>query len=169
MGNLLGFQRLSVFWTISALAALGWMTLAVGLVAPARAQDQAATLVIHVEGLSPKGGTLRLGLYDRASYPDDDSTPMASADVKAEEGGNVITLTNIAPGTYAIQTFQDINSNNKMDTNWFGFPLEPFGFSRDARPGFSKPRFADVKFDLAPGTNTQTVHLQSFISLIAEK
>ena len=77
------------------MAALGWMTLAVGLVAPARAQDQAATLVIHVEGLSPKGGTLRLGLYDRASYPDDDSTPMASADVKAEEGGNVITLTNI--------------------------------------------------------------------------
>jgi uncharacterized protein (DUF2141 family) len=152
-----------------ALVVLGWMMLAVGLVAPARAQDQAATLVIHVQGLSPKGGTLRLGLYDQASYPDDDSTPVASADVKAEEGDNVITLANLPPGTYAIQAFQDINSNNKMDTSWFGFPLEPFGFSRDARPSFSKPRFADVKFELVPGMNAQTLHLQSFVSLIAEK
>lgn len=155
--------------TITVLAVLGWMASAVGLVAPARAQDHAATLVIHVLGLSPKGGILRLGVYDQARYPNDDSTPVASADVKAEEGGNVITLTNIPPGTYAIETFQDINGNNKMDFSWIGIPQEPFGFSRDARPGFSKPRFADVKFDLAPGMNVQTLHLQNFISLIAAK
>jgi len=169
MGKHLGLQRLSLVGTVTALAVLGWMALAVGLVAPAHAQDQAATLVIHVENLSPKGGTLRLGLYDQARYPDDESTPVASADVKVEEGGNVITLANIPPGTYAIQTFQDINSNNKMDTSWVGIPLEPFGFSRDAKPGFSKPRFADVKFDLQAGVNMQIVHMQSFISLIAAK
>lgn len=55
-------------------------------------------------------------------------TPVASADVKAEMGDTVVTLTNVPPGVYAIETFQDINSNNKMDTSWFGFPLEPFGF-----------------------------------------
>ena len=141
--------------------------------APAAAQPPvqpgAATLVIHVQDVSPRGGILRLGLYDEARYPDDDSTPVASADVRAASGETVITLKNVAPGTYAIETYQDLNSNDKMDTSWFGFPLEPFGFSRDARPRLSKPAFAQVKFELAPGMNVQTVHLQASVSLIAEQ
>ena len=165
----MGFQRFSLLGTITAVAMLGWVMLAAGLIAPARAQDQTAILVVHVEGISPKGGTLRLGLYDEARYPDDDSAPVASADVKAEIGDNVITLTNIPPGIYAIQSFQDINSNNKMDTSWFGLPLEPFGFSRDAQPRFSKPRFSAVKFEVVAGMNVQTLHLQNSISLIAQK
>jgi uncharacterized protein (DUF2141 family) len=169
MGNLGRSQRFSLFWTVAALAAVGWMLLAVGLVAPARAQEPVTTVVIHIQDVSPKGGTLRLGLYDEARYPDDDATPVASADVKAELGDNVITLTNVPPGIYAIESFQDINSNHKMDTSWFGFPLEPFGFSRDAQPHLSKPRFSAVKFEVVPGTNVQTLHLQNSISLIAAK
>ena len=165
-GNRAGLRRFSLLGT--ALALVGWMLLAAG--ASARAQTPgAAILVIHVQGVSPKGGTLRLGLYDEARYPDDDATPVASADVKAEMDETVITLTNVPPGIYAIETFQDINSNHKMDTSWFGFPLEPFGFSRDAQPHFSKPRFSAVKFELVPGINVQTLHLQNSISLLASK
>jgi uncharacterized protein (DUF2141 family) len=138
------------------------------LAAPASAQEP-VTLVVHVENVAPKGGMLRLGLYDEAGYPDDDSIPVASADVRARPGETVITLSDIPPGTYAIETFQDINSNNRMDTSWFGIPLEPFGFSRDARPRFSKPRFAQVKIKLSPGMNEQVLHLQNSISLIAAK
>ena len=164
-----GFQRLVMAWTAAALFAVSLMALAVALVAPARAQDQAGTLVIHLQNVSPKGGILRLGLYDEAAYPDDDSKPIASADVAAQPGMTTITLTNIPPGTYAIQTYQDLNSNDKMDTSWFGIPQEPFGFSRDARPRLAKPGFAAVKFDVIPGVNIQTLHLQNSISLIANK
>ena len=167
MGNLGGFQRFSLFWTIAVLAVVGWMLLAAGLVAPARAQEPTATLVIHIEDVSPKGGILRLGLYDEARYPHDDSTAIASADVRAEPGQTTVTLNNLAPGTYAIQAYQDINSNDKMDTSWFGIPQEPFGFSRDAQPRLSKPRFSAVKFEVVPGANVQTLHLQNSISLIA--
>jgi uncharacterized protein (DUF2141 family) len=170
MGNLGDFQRFSLFWAIVALAMVGWMLLAAGLVAPARAQEPVtATLVIHVEDVSPKGGMLRLGLYDEARYPDDESTPVASADVRAERGQTTITLNNVPPGTYAIQTYQDINSNDRMDTSWFGLPQEPFGFSRDAEPRLSKPRFSAVKFDVLPGVNVQSLHLQNSLSLIAYK
>jgi len=137
-------------------------------VSPAQAQQRAsATLVIHVLDMSPKGGILRLGLYDEAHYLDDNAVPVASADVRAEIGETVITLNKIPPGTYAIETYQDINSNRKMDTTWFGFPLEPFGFSRDARPHLSKPNFARVKFEVVAGMNVQTLHLQNSMSLIA--
>lgn len=166
-------QRFSLFWTVIALAMVGWMLLADGLVAPARAQEpvtaNGATLVIRIQDVSPKGGTLRLGLYDEARYPDDDAAPVASADVRAETGETVITLNNVPPGTYAIQTFQDINSNDKMDTTWLGLPQEPFGFSRDAKPVFSKPGFAKVKFEVTQGMNIQVLHLQNSVSLLASK
>jgi uncharacterized protein (DUF2141 family) len=161
--NLKEFQRFSLLCAAAALAC-GMI-----LSAPARAQGNATTVVIRIQDVSPKGGMLRLGLYDEARYPDDDSTPVASADVKAVLGENTITLTNVPPGTYAIETFQDLNSNGKMDTSWLGFPLEPFGFSRDAQPHFSKPSFAKVKFEVVPGLNVQTLHLQNSISLVAAK
>ncbi|MBA2590477.1 MAG: DUF2141 domain-containing protein [Alphaproteobacteria bacterium] len=165
-------QQFSLFWAIVTLAMVGWMLLAAGLVAPARAQEpggHCATVVIHIQDVSPRGGMVRLGLYDEARYPDDDAVPVASADVRAETGETVITLNNVPPGIYAIETFQDINSNNKMDTSWIGLPQEPFGFSRDAQPHLSKPGFAKVKFEVAQGMNVQTLHLQNSVSLLASK
>jgi uncharacterized protein (DUF2141 family) len=119
-----------------------------------------ADLIIRIENVLP-GGIVRLGVYDEARYPDDNSTPLASADVPAVTGETVITLHGLQPGVYAIQTFQDVNANNKMDTSWVGLPLEPFGFSRDATPFLSKPSFDQVKFTLAAGENEQIIHLQN--------
>jgi len=124
----------------------------------------AADLTIHVGNVLPAGGVLRLGLYNEALYPDDDSKPIAVADVAAVSPETVITLRNVPPGIYAIQAFQDLNSNNRMDTTWLGLPLEPFGFSRDAKPFLSKPSFDDVKFTVAAGENVQTLHLQNMTS-----
>jgi uncharacterized protein (DUF2141 family) len=140
----------------SLLAAL----LLLGAVAPAHAQTGKATLVVHVQNVSPKGGILRLGLYDQASY-DKDRDAVASADVKAEAGQTTITLNNLAPGTYAIQAFQDFNANGKMDSSWIGLPLEPYGFSRDAKPVLSRPGFDKTRFEVQEGMNTQTLRLQN--------
>lgn len=124
------------------------------------AEPASATLIIHVRGVE-SGGLVRLGLYDEASYPDDESTPVASADVPAIAGETVIILRGVRPGTYAIETYQDINGNDKMDTSWLGLPLEPYGFSRDATPFLSKPSFSRVKFTLHAGEQSQTLHLQN--------
>ena len=138
-----------------------WIAIAGALAAlPATAAD----ITIHVGNVLPVGGVLRLGLYNEALYPDDDSKPIASADVPAMAPETVITLRNIPPGVYGILTFQDVNSNNRMDSNWIGLPLEPFGFSRDAKPFLSKPGFDEVKFTVTPGENVQTLHLQSMTS-----
>ncbi|HEY5346789.1 MAG TPA: DUF2141 domain-containing protein [Rhizomicrobium sp.] len=153
-----GFARGALMTGLLALSSLA-----------AQAQDAPTTLTIRIENVSPRGGILRLGLYDRAAYPDDASKPDASADVAAQAGETIVTLKNLKPGLYAIEMFQDINANGKMDTNWIGLPLEPFGFSRDARPFLSKPGFDQVKFTIVPGENIQTVHLQHFLSLVARK
>lgn len=124
----------------------------------------AANLTIQVENVLPAGGIVRLGLYDAARYPDDDSKPIASADVPAVAGTTPVTLHGIPPGVYAVQAFQDVNANDKMDTAWLGLPLEPFGFSQDARPFLSKPSFDQVKFNLGAGDNTIVLHLQNSVT-----
>ncbi len=160
--------RLSLF-----LLAFFWLTMAsmavaaVWLVEPAKAEGLAATghdlasLTITIEKVSPRGGVLRLGLYDAASYPDDNSTPIAAADVPVTGGKMTVTLKDLPPGRYAIESFQDVNANGKMDTSWLGLPLEPYGFSRDARALLSKPGFDSTAFALAPGENRQTMHMQN--------
>jgi uncharacterized protein (DUF2141 family) len=154
-----------------------WLAVATALVEPAKADSAAATaaspataiLSIRVGNVDPRGGVLRLGLYDAQRYPDDTSTPIACADVRAEAGETVVTLRGIRPGTYAVEAYQDINANDKMDTSWIGLPEEPFGFSRDASPHLHKPRFRDVQFTVVAGENVQQLHLRTMASLIAAK
>jgi uncharacterized protein (DUF2141 family) len=132
-------------------------------IAPADAQVSAsasATLVVRIENVAPRG-IVRLGLYTEAEYPKENGNWVASADVPAAGGETVVTLQNIPVGTYAIEVYQDLNSNGKMDSNFLGLPKEPYGFSRDARPILSRPAFNRVKFDVAPGQNNQSLHLQN--------
>lgn len=143
----------SRFWILLCAAGV----LSAGFAWPA----QAANLTIHVLGVLPAGGIVRLGCYDQPSYPNDAAKPIVSADVPAVPGETVITLHNVPTGIFAIQVFQDVNANDKMDTSWVDLPLEPFGFSQDARPFLSKPPFDDVKFTVAAGENSQTLHLQN--------
>jgi len=153
---------------------LAWLAVAF-FAAPAMADDAfaplpvpAATLTIHIENVS-QGGVVRLGLYDAIGYRDDKAKPVASADVSAVAGETVIVLHDVPPGTYAIETYQDINSNDKMDMTWLGLPLEPYGFSRDAHPVLSKPSFSKVKFALRAGEQSQTLTLQSGVSVLASR
>jgi len=146
------------------------LSLAFALAQPAQADDvaPAATLVIHVENVRD-GGLVRLGLYDERGYRTEDATPVAAADVPAVSGETVITLRDVPPGTYAIETYQDVNGNDKMDLTWLGLPLEPYGFSRDARPVLSKPQFSKVKFTLKAGEQSQVLHLRGGVSVLASK
>ena len=120
----------------------------------------AATLTVKVENISNKGGVLRLSLYDEASWPNDASEPVVSADVPAVTPETVVTLSNLKPGVYGVKTYQDANHNGKFDQNWLGWPLERFGFSRDARPFLSAPGFSRAEFTLSDGENAIVIHLQ---------
>ena len=161
-------ERLSLLLLAFFLLSMASMAVAaVWLVEPARADSPAATghevasLTIQVENVSSRGGILRLGVYDAESYPYENAKPVASADVKVDGPAMTIVLKDLPPGRYAIETFQDINGNGKMDTSWLGLPLEPYGFSRDARPFLAKPGFGEVAFALHEGENMQTFHLQN--------
>jgi uncharacterized protein (DUF2141 family) len=120
----------------------------------------AATLTVTVMKVDPKGGTLRLSLYDEFTWLKSEDQPQASANVPAVAPETVVTLTDIKPGIYGVKLFQDANNDGKFDQNFIGLPLERYGFSRDARPFLSEPGFDRTKFTIRDGENAITIHLQ---------
>ena len=119
-----------------------------------------ATLTVKVEKVSPRGGNLRVALYTAQTYSDDNAKDVNDAVVPAISGETIVTLKDIKPGIYAVKLFQDFNRNGEFDMTWYGLPAEKYGFSNDARPTFSEPAFDATKFEVRPGANTITIHLQ---------
>jgi uncharacterized protein (DUF2141 family) len=135
--------------------------LALVLAASASAAPALGTLVIKVEKVSPRGGDIRVALYDAATYSDDTGNKdVGGAVVAAKPGETVVTLTGIKPGIYAVKLFQDFNRNGKFDMTWYGLPAEKYGFSNDALPTLSEPSFDATKFEVRAGENTITVTLR---------
>lgn len=120
----------------------------------------AATLVVRVANIDPRGGLLHVALYDRARWPDDDATPLVDAIVPAQAPETTVVMKDVAPGVYGVKTYQDVNRNDRFDQGLFGIPLERYGFSRDARPRLSAPGFERAKFTVNPGDNAIVIHLQ---------
>jgi Uncharacterized protein conserved in bacteria len=121
---------------------------------------QAATLTVHVANIDPKGGELHVALYTEQQWPDNDAKPVVDAIVPAVAPATVVVMKDVAPGVYGIKSYQDVNKNGEFDQNFFGLPLERYGFSRDARPVLSAPGFNRTKFTVKDGDNEIAFHLQ---------
>lgn len=134
--------------------------LALQLSAATPVAEPTATLTIRVEDVSPKGGDVRVALYNRSSWEGEEGEPVAGAVVPARMGETIAVLHNLRPGVYGVKLFQDYNRNGEFDFTWIGLPAESYGFSNDARPTFRQPGFDRTKFTLTPGPRTITVHLQ---------
>lgn len=65
--------------------------------------------------------------------------------VKAKKGEVTIILKGIPPGEYAFAVVHDQDGNGKFNSNWFGMPIEGFGFSNDARGFMGAPSFTKAK------------------------
>jgi uncharacterized protein (DUF2141 family) len=124
------------------------------------AQDAGATLTIKIENVSAKGGTLRIALYDRASYAGHSTDPIAATYVQAVSPETIATINNLRPGTYAIKMFQDFYGSETFVRSKWGIPQEPFGFSNDALPLLDQPSFDTAKFSLERGENVIVIHLR---------
>ncbi len=114
-----------------------------------------ATLTLNVSGLQPMG-TISLGLFDSQSgYEASKSVTGAQQTVTGETV--VVVFDDLAPGEYGIKFYHDVNGNGKLDTNPFGMPVEPFGFSNNARGQFGPAGWDKAAFTVTAGENTHAL------------
>jgi uncharacterized protein (DUF2141 family) len=103
-------------------------------------------LVVVPVGLEKNQGNVMVRVAnDEADFEADDEG-FRSAVVKVEDKRAVAVFEDVPHGEYAIKIFHDENSNQKLDTNFVGYPKEKFGFSNNAMGRFGPPSFEQARF-----------------------
>ena len=110
---------------------------------------QSYRLTLDVVGMKEKKGNLLISVYSSAEDYLKKPIKTLTTPVDALTKRVVIEL---ETGTYAVVIYQDLNSNGKVDRNFFRLTTEPCGFSRDARPKMGPPRYKPASFTLNEDT-----------------
>lgn len=105
---------------------------------------QAADLSVSVKGVASDSGQVMLALYaDEAEFlKSAHQSQRTVASARDAQGSLRFVFKDLPPGRYAVSGFHDRNGNGELDSNLFGVPSEPLGFSNGATSFFGPPGFA---------------------------
>jgi len=96
-------------------------------------------IVILVKNVQAPKGAILIAIYDNEK--DYMKIPTYSHIATVSDQEEVKIQAQLPFGNYAFTLFHDVNNNMELDTNFFGIPKEPYGFSNNARAPFGPPGF----------------------------
>lgn len=110
------------------------------------ASAHGAELKLTFAPIEQATGKIRIAVYDsKANFM---KTAVRAVEIAAQLGGAEVRISDLPAGEYAVMAFQDLNGNNKLDTNLVGVPKEPWGGSLGDRSVFGAPGWDDTHFAL---------------------
>jgi len=122
--------------------------LAAGLLATASGSALAAEVDLQIHSSGPPGGSYYIAVHQYAAgFPGKGASTQLRVPVAANQQS--VRLPVLADGRYAIAVFQDLDGDGELGSNLIGMPIEPYGFSRDARGKFGPPDFDDAALSLS--------------------
>lgn len=118
------------------------------------ASESMQNVSIHVSGLKNQSSNLCVAIFDAAEgFPrPEHSRTTKTIPVDAESVAFSLSLPDTSITSIAI--FQDLNGDGKLTKNSFGLPVEPYGFSNNARSRFGPPSFSQAAFKVSELTTS---------------
>jgi uncharacterized protein (DUF2141 family) len=117
---------------------------------------------IKITNIENGSGTIYLSFQDSAEdWLSTDEGVKSIRDITQEISSTddiIISIDDIAEGSYAISLFHDLNGNVELDTNFIGFPKEPFGFSAPMGK-FGPPKFEEAAIEITSEQRTIEIPL----------
>ncbi len=110
--------------------------------------------VIRVTGLKAQRSNLLIAVFESpAGFPkSDQSTHTTTIEAEGEKVELSLSLPINCP--IAIAVFQDLDGNKMISKSSIGIPIEPYGFSNNARGLFGPPTFQQSVVRLKEGSDT---------------
>ncbi|MDT8346171.1 MAG: DUF2141 domain-containing protein [Flavobacteriaceae bacterium] len=105
--------------------------------------QKTSKLEVEINPVTQPKGEVYVGLFEQHNFLKE---PTYGKMVKADQQKLKVVFENIPQGEYAIAIYQDFNSNQDMDFDNSGMPLEPWAISGKEMQGMSQWEFA--KFSL---------------------
>ena len=108
---------------------------------------RAADLEVTILGVERAEGSVLVALYaSQQAFTERD--PARGVKVEARPGPLRVAIPDVAPGTYSVSVFHDLDDDGVLGKSWVGTPSEPYGFSRNARGRFGPPKFDEMAIRL---------------------
>lgn len=120
--------------------------------------NKTAYITVKITNIENTNGFIEIGLYNNAKlFPNVGKTYLMK---RIRPTGKVITykFKYLKSGNYAFCIYHDQNNDKKCNKNLIGVPTEPYAFSNNFRPRFSKPTFSDCSFFIKEG-KTITINM----------
>lgn len=138
--------------------------LLLGLLIPTFTFAQTRDLEVKVENIRKAQGQIMIAVFKGADNFLEDDKDIASKKALVEKKGAInISFPNLPFGAdYSIAVYHDVNGNEKLDTNLFGVPTEPYGFSNNARSKWGAPKYRIARFSLNESTNKMVIQVKKW-------
>ena len=124
-------------------------------------QLSAASLDVVISNVSSAKGNLIIALYNNANTFTKKGYEYKAAITKPTISITSYRFEHIVSGNYAAVSFHDENSNIKLDKR-FGIPIEPFGFSNNAKAKFGPPKFSATMFKVTDKPKSIRIILNNY-------
>ena len=111
------------------------------------------TVVVKVTGLRSEKGQVKIAVFNSPEKWLGEQ-PRYSSTINVDGQTVLWKIADVPYGDYGIAVLHDENKNGKMDKNFVGIPLEPYGFSNNVRVTFGPPTWEKSKF-VVKGSTTE--------------
>ena len=105
-------------------------------------------LTVNISGIESIKGSVYIAVFSNSNSFPVFGKQWRGESISVTNKSMSYAFKNIPHDTYALAVFHDENNNGVLDKNALGIPIEPYGFSRNARARFSAPPFEDAQFEL---------------------
>lgn len=113
-----------------------------------RKDNTKGTIIINFVGLKSDKGNVKVALANSKLNYKDHKNPFIGLSVDVNNYKAYAIIEDVPLGSYAVKAFHDEDSNDDLNTNFLGIPVEDYGFSNNARGVFGPPSWEAAKFEL---------------------
>ena len=110
-------------------------------------QTETVDLKIVVTNINTLEGSIEMGVFNTSKTFLLEGKEYKSFSQKVTSDSIIFYLNGFKKDNYAISLYHDINSDKECNLGFLGIPKEPYGFSKNFKPKFSKPSFDDCKIN----------------------
>ena len=121
--------------------------LLLSIICSASQQTETVDLKILVTNIHTQKGTIEVGVFNNPKSFLKKGSEYKTYSQIVNKDTMIFLLNGFEKNNYAISIYHDINSDNECNLGFLGIPIEPYGFSKNFKPKFSKPSFDNCKIN----------------------
>ena len=125
---------------------------------------QNSTINLTVQNIQKAEGKIMIAVFKGADNFLEDGKAIAAKIALVEKTGEIsASFPNLPTGVdYSIAVYHDVNGNEKLNTNLFGVPTEPYGFSNNARSKWGAPKYEVARFELNQSPKDMVIQVKKW-------